>query len=42
MPAPLIGEGIAHVVLRRLAKVERDPRVAARLAGMDRQTLRDC
>jgi len=59
MPALLIREDIAPVELRRLAKVERDPRVArrllaiaaaldglsrdaaARLAGMDRQTLRD-
>jgi transposase len=59
MPALLIREDIAPVELRRLAKVERDPRVArrllavaaaldglsreaaARVAGMDRQTLRD-
>jgi transposase len=59
MPALLIREDIEPVELRRLAKVERDPRVArrllaiaaaldglsreaaARVAGMDRQTLRD-
>ena len=59
MAALLIREDIAPIELRRLAKVERDPRVArrllavaaaldglsreaaARVAGMDRQTLRD-
>lgn len=59
MPALPIREDVPPPELRRLAKVERDPRVArrplaiaaaldglsreaaARLAGMDRQTLRD-
>ena len=59
MPALTIRDDVPPVELRRLAKAERDPRVArrllaiaaaldgmsraeaARLAGMDRQTLRD-